>query len=113
MMKAPKPNRQTLFCLFLTLFVCALIPQTVFCQTEKLGIVRYTPPKGWDKTAKENVVAFSEIDQTTGSFCIITLYGATPGTGKPETDFKREWDNLVVKPLKAEANPETQTEAAD
>ena len=113
MMKAPTTNRRTLFCLSLTLFVCAVVPQTVFCQTEKLGIVQYTPPKGWDKTAKENVVAFSEINQTTGSFCIITLHGATPGTGKPETDFKREWDNLVVKPLKAEADPETQTKAAD
>lgn len=112
-MKALKLKRKTLLVLFLTLFVCALMPQTVFCQRERLGIVQYTPPKGWQKTAKENVVAFSEQNQTTGSFCIITLYGATPGTGNPESDFKREWDNLVVKPLKAEANPKTATEAVD
>jgi len=87
-----------------------LIPQTVFCQTEKLGIVQYMPPKGWAKTPKENVVAFSEINQTTGSFCIITLYGATPSAGSPTADFAREWKNLVMANLKAEANPQTETQ---
>jgi len=99
--------------LLLTVFVCALLPQSVFSQTEKLGIVRYTPPKGWNKTVKENIVAFTDLDEATGHFCIITLYGATPGTGNPESDFKREWNNLVIKPFKAEANPETATEVSD
>ncbi len=112
-MKAPKTNRQTVSALFLTLFVCALIPQSVFSQTEKLGIIRYTPPKGWNKTVKENIVAFTDLNAATGRFCIITLYGATNSTGNPESDFKREWNNLVMKPLKAEANPETETEVSD
>lgn len=90
-----------------------LIPPTVFCQTGKLGIVSYTLPKGMTKTAKENVVAFSEINQTTGGFCIITLYGATAGGGNPNTDFTNEWNNLVVKSFKAEANPKTEAQSAD
>ncbi len=98
--------------LWLTIFG-SFIPQTVFCQTEKLGIVSYAPPKGWTKTPKENVVGFSELNQTTGGFCIITLYGATPGTGTPAGDFAREWKNLVVAILKAEANPQTETQTAD
>jgi hypothetical protein len=101
----------------LSLLVLTLVglcsSQTVFCQTEKLGIVQYTPPKGWTKTANGNVVAFSQINRATGIFCIITLHGATPGTGNPQSDFKREWNNLVVKPLNAEANPKTATEATD
>ena len=36
-----------------------------------------------------------------------------PGTGNPEKDFKREWNNLVVEPFKAEPNPATETEAED
>ncbi|MDQ2920618.1 MAG: OB-fold putative lipoprotein [Acidobacteriota bacterium] len=99
------------FCVLMA--VGLFIPQTAFCQTEKLGIVSYTPPKGWKKTTKENIVAFSQLNEATGNFCIITLYGATPGTGNPESDFKREWNNLVVKPLEAEANPKTETEAAE
>jgi hypothetical protein len=101
------------FRLLVLTVVCLCSSPTVFCQTEKLGIVQYTPPKGWNKTAKENVVAFSKINRATGIFCIITLYGATPGTGNPQSDFKREWNNLVVKPLNAEANPKTETVAAD
>ena len=76
-----------------------LIPQTVFGQSEKLGIVQYTAPKGWTKTPKENVVVFSEVDQAASRFCIITLYGATPGTGKPESDFAREWIYLPAPRL--------------
>lgn len=101
------------FRLLVLTVVCLCSSPTVFCQTEKLGIVQYTAPKGWNKTAKENVVAFSKINRATGIFCIITLYGTTPGTGNPQSDFKREWNNLVVKPLNAEANPKTETVAAD
>src|SRR5688572_33378051 len=107
-----KVHKLRLSLLVLTL-VCLCSSQTVFCQTEKLGIVQYTPPKGWTKTANGNVVAFSQINRATGIFCIITLHGATPGTGNPQSDFKREWNNLVVKPLNAEANPKTATEATD
>lgn len=102
-----------IFGLVVLTVVGLLIPQTAFCQAEKLGIVQYTPPKGWPKTPKANIVAFSDVNQTTGAFCIITLYGATPGTGKPNSDFAREWNNLVVRPLKADANPKTETEVAD
>lgn len=100
------------FGLFVLALVGLFIPQTVFCQTEKLGIVNYTPPKGWKKTPSENIVTFSELNEATGHFCTITLYGATPGTGTPQSDFAREWDNLVVKPFKGDANPKTEIEAA-
>ena len=108
-MKANSIAWKTLLGLSVTLFVCLLIPQTALCQTEKLGVVKYTPPKDWDKATKENTVAFSRLNEATGRFCIITLYGATPGTGQPQSDFAREWNNLVVKPFKAEANPKTET----
>jgi hypothetical protein len=101
------------FSLFVLTALGLLTPQTVVCQTEKMGIVQYTPPKGMDKTPKENVVAFSELNQTTGAYCIITLYGATPGTGNPQRDFNNEWNNLVVKTMKAEANPKTDEQKSD
>ena len=91
------------------LLLLSLTAQTAFAQTEKLGIVQYTPVSGWTKTPKPNTVAFSEYNPATGKFCVITLYGATPGTGSPQSDFAREWDNLVVKTFKAEANPKTAT----
>ena len=111
-MKFSKSSIKNLSLLVLTAFF-VFIPQTVFSQSEKLGIVNYTPPKDWTKTPKPNVVAFSEFNQTTGSFCIITLYGATPGTGDPTGDFKKEWKNLVVANMKAEANPKTDKQTGD
>ncbi len=105
-----------LFCkLSFSLFVLTafglLAPQMLFCQAEKLGIVKYTPPKGMSKLPKENVIVFSEYDTTSGMYCIITLYGATPGTGTPQGDFKREWNNLVLKQMKAdEADPKTDSQ---
>lgn len=98
---------------FILIGIGLFIPGNAFGQTEKLGIISYTPPKGMTKTAKENVVAFSEINQTTGRFCIITLYGATPSTGNPAGDFTREWNNLAVKNLSAKTNPETETQTAE
>ncbi|CAN5633066.1 hypothetical protein BH24ACI2_BH24ACI2_04760 [soil metagenome] len=111
-MKTLKINHGIILGLFVTLMFCLFIPQTVFCQTEKLGIVQYTPPSGWTKTPKENMVAFSDIKQT-GQFCIITLYGATAGTGTPNGDFTREWQNLVVRIMKAEANPTPDIQSDD
>lgn len=112
-MKNNRINQRIIIALFIAISFSLFIPQTVFCQAEKLGIVSYTPPGGFTKTPKENVVAFSEFNQTTGKFCIITLYGATPGTGTPSDEFTKEWNNLVVKPLKAEANPKTKTQTAE
>ncbi len=99
--------------LFSAFILCLFIPTTGFCQAEKLGIISYTTPKGMSKTQKENVVAFSEINQSTGGFCIITLYGATTSTGSPNGDFTREWNNLAVKTLSAKTNPETETQTAE
>ena len=102
-----------LFAVCLLTVTLLFTPQTAFSQTEKLGIVKYTPPTGWAKTLKENIVAFSAVNQKTGGFCIITLYGVTPGTGSPQSDFRREWNNLVVKPLNAETDPKTESDVKD
>jgi len=99
---------------FVSLIICLFQPVNAFSQREKLGIVNYIPPTGMTKLPKENVIVFSELNQTTGKYCIITLYGATPGTGNAKSDFTREWNNLVVKTLdKAEASPKTDVSNAD
>lgn len=108
-MKVTKKIRIVVVGLILFLFA----PLSVLSQTEKLGVVQYTAPKGWTKTQKENVVTFSEVNQNSGRFCFITLYGATPSVGTPQNDFTKEWNNLVVKPWSAEANPKTEMEKVD
>ena len=86
---------------------------TANAQPQKLGIVKYTAPSGMTKLPKKNVVVFSEMNQATGKYCIISLYGATSGTGNAQNDFTREWNNLIVKTMQAEANPTTDKSEAD
>jgi len=113
-MNAPNVKHKIFPSLFVALIFCLLTPRAAFGQTEKLGVVQYMPPSGWTKTAKvANVVAYSNRNQTTGGYCIITLYGATPGTGNAKGDFTREWNNLVAQTLKAEANPQTETQSVE
>jgi hypothetical protein len=113
-MPASKHTSRLSLCFWSLTAFFLLAPSIVFGQAEKLGIVKYTPPSGWDKTQTQpNVIAFSIRNQTTGRFCIVTLYGATPGTGNSKSDFNREWNKLVVQTMQAEANPQTESESAD
>lgn len=98
---------------FTVQFLCLLIPNNTFGQTEKLGIVSYTSPQSWNKDLKQNVVGFSNLNQKTGGFCIISLYGATPGTKSSTADFVKEWNFLVGKNMKAESTPQTDTQNDD
>jgi hypothetical protein len=88
-------------------------PMVAFAQTEKLGDIEYKPPRGWTKTVKENVAIFTEINQSSGIFCVITLYGVTPSIGTPQNDFAKEWSERVVKPWSGEANPKTNSLKAE
>src|SRR5205085_6507164 len=83
------------------------------CQTEKLDIVEYTPPKGWTKTPKEGAVTYSQVNQSKTGLCVITVYASTVSAGSPPKDFTRAWNELVVKPFKAEANPKTEMQSSD
>ncbi len=102
-----------IFGLFIAQVICLFLPQIVFCQTETLDIIQYTPPKGWTRSQKEGVMIFSDTNKTTKGFCILTVYASTPSAGSPQKDFANEWNELVVKPFKAEANPKTETQSDD
>jgi len=82
-------------------------------QVERLGEVSFSPPVGWTKTRKENVIAFSKHVEANGRFCIITLYGSTAGTGNARSDFAREWNDLVAKTMRAASAPALETRSAE
>jgi hypothetical protein len=91
-------------------FLCVLISIQAISQTETFDIITYTPPKDWKKDAKQGVVNYTNVNATTGAFCVITIYASSASTGDAEKDFKNEWKELLVTPYKAEANPKTETE---
>ena len=91
-----------------TLFL--IIPQSTFCQTETLDVIQYTAPKGWAKTVKEGAVVYSDINKAKDGYCVLTIYSSTVSSGNAQKDFANEWNALVVKPFKVEANPKTESQ---
>ncbi len=77
-------------------------------QTETFDIVTYKPPKDFKKEVKPGVVNYTNVNTTSGGFCVIALFASTASTGDVEKDFEREWKELVVTPYKAEENPKTE-----
>jgi hypothetical protein len=97
--------------LFIAQILCLFVPQVIFCQTEKLDTIEYTPPKGWTKTPKQGAVVYTVIDKTTNAFCVLTIYGEGVSAGNPKQDFADQWKLRVIDTFKVAPNPETETKA--
>ena len=59
---------------------------------------------------KQDMVTYTTIDNSKGTFCVLAIYTATVSRGNPQKDFAREWKDLVATPFKTEANPKTETQ---
>ncbi len=92
------------------IFLWMLTAQSAFSQTETFDIIHYTPPKDYKKDIKQGVVTYTLANTTTGSFCIIAIYASSASAGDEQKDFSNEWNDLVVTPYKADANPKTETQ---
>jgi len=76
-------------------------------QTETFDIATYTPPKDWKKDLNPGIAAYTSINTTTGAFCVIVMHACSASLGDAQKDFKMEWNDLVVTPHNAEADPQT------
>lgn len=92
--------------------VTVLLVQQAFSQTESFDIITYTPPKDWKKDAKPGVVNYTNVNTSTGGFCVIAIYASSVSTGNAQKDFSNRWKELVETPYKAEANPQKETQTA-
>lgn len=99
--------------LFIAPILCLFAPNAIFSQTEKLDIFEYTPPQGWTKTPKDGVMVYIDSNKTAGTFCVISVYPSSPSFGSPQKDFAAQWNELIVKPFKADANPKTENQTED
>lgn len=94
------------------LLALACMGKGLMAQTETFDITTYTPPKGWQKETKTSVVNYTILDRAKNTYCIIGVYASRPSSGDAVADFTAEWNDLVVKPLGAAANPPTQSVVA-
>ena len=68
----------------------ALLLQQVIGQTETFDIITYTPPKDWKKDTKPGVVNYTNVNTTTGAFCVIAMYASTASSGDAQKDFNKD-----------------------
>jgi len=99
-----------IFARSLKLFLLLIASSNCFSQTEKFDIATFTPPKDFKKDSKPGVLNYTNVNTTTGGFCVIAMYASIASTGDAKKDFDKEWKELVVIPYKAEINPQTETQ---
>ncbi len=94
----------------LNLLFFLAIMQEMMAQSETFNIATYTPPKDWKKDGNTGVVTYTDINTSTGGFCIVAIYACTSSLGDAQKDFQSEWMDRVSTPHQAEANPKTESE---
>jgi hypothetical protein len=99
-----------IFVLLIAQAFCFIVTTTVFCQSDTLDIIQFKPPAGWTRTTKDGAVVFSDVNKTTSTFRVLSVYSSSVSTGNPQKDFANKWNELVVKPFKAPADPKTESQ---
>ncbi len=95
--------RKTLSIAALILFTSAI---SVFAQNaEKLDIITYTPPSGWEKEPIEHAIQFSKENPETGSFCIVVLMKPFPAGNDSKEVFASSWKTLVKESMDSSEAP--------
>jgi hypothetical protein len=102
-------NMKKIFALFLT-YILIL---TVAGQQQTFDLVTYTPPKGWKKEEKENIITYTTIDQVKKTWCVIGVVKSTISKGNIDADLESEWNELAVKQYNAESMEATETQEGE
>jgi hypothetical protein len=87
--------------------LCAFVGNS-FAQKETFDITTFTPPLGWKKQTAESAVQLSKEDAAKGTYCLITLYKAVPGTANSKENFDLAWESLVKEMVTVSTAPEMQ-----
>lgn len=88
------------------LVILLLISTGLFAQTETFDLATFTPPKGWKKETKENVVSFSHVNNANNTWCQVSIVRSTASKGTIDQDFNSEWQELIVKSYGVKEKPD-------
>jgi hypothetical protein len=95
------------------LLLFAFSAADLFAQKQTFDLITYTPPKGWKKQPAENAVQFSKEDAAKGTYCLITVYKAVPGTADSKENFDLAWASVVKEMVTVTSPPEMQPVATE
>ncbi len=90
------------------LVVLIKVSFSAIAQQQSFDITNFTVPKGWKKEMSESAVQFSKEDAAKGSYCIIMLLKAIPGTTDSKANFDAAWETVVKEMVKVSTPPEMQ-----
>jgi hypothetical protein len=76
--------------------LCASLCLSAFVANAQTtyDVFTYTEPKGYKKETDADHITYTKSDSKTGSYCVITLYAKTSGSGNVKKDYENEWQNL-------------------
>ena len=69
--------------------------------------------KTWKQEKTEAAIQFSKEDAAKGTYCLITLYKAVPGTANSKENFDLAWASLVKEMVTVSTPPEMQPSATE
>jgi hypothetical protein len=87
--------------------LCAYVGNS-FAQKATFDITTFTPPTGWKKQTAESAIQFSKEDAAKGTYCLMTLYKAVPGTNNSKENFDLAWTSIVKEMVTVSTAPEMQ-----
>jgi hypothetical protein len=78
------------------LFSVPLLAQSV----QSFDIVSFSLPPTWKKEAQQDWWAYRVENPSEKTYARILIYPSLPSSGNPETDFQKEWNDLIVPQYK-------------
>ncbi len=78
---------------------------TAFAQPQVFDITTYTAPRGWKKQSTESTIRYSKEDAAKGTYCLLMLFKALPGTPDSKENFNAAWETVVKEVVAVSAVP--------
>jgi len=90
-----------------------ILISTTIGQQQTFDLVTYTPPMGWKKEEKENIITYTKIDKVKKTWCVIGVVKSTVSKGNIDADLESEWNELAVKQYNADSMQATETQEGE
>lgn len=94
------------------LLILLLSSVNLFAQ-QTFDIITFTPPKGWKKQNSENAVQLSKEEDGKGTYCLITMLKAMPGSADSKENFDATWQTVVKEMVTIAEAPTMQTPVSE
>lgn len=94
-----------------TVSIFSIMYCSSFAQKQTFDIVSYIPPKNWTENRGNSNISYSRVEN--GSWAQIVIYNSTASTGAIESDFDKEWNELVVANKNISSPQKTKPQSQD